>query len=448
MAQRQAVLADLLEISFMKKFYFVFAILLSLLLTSCSDKVMGYSVVLWTVPEHQIKSGDIVPVYIKSNISHVYVIGTESGEKVELALWQLTDPVKKSKVKNVAARYADHASTYASVKLDGLPCRAEPVNTAKQVYRLRKGEIIKILYKGEGQKPMAGKTALEGDWYRILTDDGTLGWCFSYNLNLYETDALGQRVSGGEIIEEAEADEHWDTILSNAWYPDYFRTMIDGGNIDLSLMHPLYKFTIDEENKKVSLNTASIHESWDYDGFTKTDDNEYSLNGISLKIIYRRPNYIVLRYTDSSGKPQDLNFVTISESVADIVNAEKTRRTQAYMQIWSHGPIFSSSSYGKIEFKEDGSFKWNGFKLLVPSVIDAGTKSSGSASVKYSLSKDLASSYDGVLTMKFDGMSREVNFLYKLENGALRFEDTTGASFSGSQIKSRGVSPVIIYLKK
>ncbi len=432
----------------MKKFYFVFAILFSLFLTSCSDKVMGYSVVLWTVPEHQIKSGDIVPVYIKSNISHVYVIGTESGEKVELALWQLTDPVKKSKVKNVAARYADHASTYASVKLDGLPCRAEPVNTAKQVYRLRKGELIKILYQGEGQKPMAGKTALEGDWYRILTDDGTLGWCFSYNLNLYETDALGQRVSGGEIIEEAEADEHWDTILSNTWYPDYFRTMIDGGNIDLSLMHPLYKFTIDEENKKVSLNTASIHESWDYDGFTKTDDNEYSLNGISLKIIYRRPNYIVLRYTDSSGKPQDLNFVTISESVADIVNAEKTRRTQAYMQIWSHGPIFSSSSYGKIEFKEDGSFKWNGFKLLVPSVIDAGTKSSGSASVKYSLSKDLASSYDGVLTMKFDGMSREVNFLYKLENGALRLEDTTGASFSGSQIKSRGVSPVIIYLKK
>ena len=432
----------------MKKISFVFILLFAFLFTSCGDKIMGYSVVLWTIPEQQIKSGDIVPVYIKSNISHVYVIGTEGGEKIEVALWQLTEPVKKGKVKNVAARYADNAATYASVKLDGLPCRAEPVNTAKQVYRLRKGEIIKILYKGEGQKPMAGKTALEGDWYRILTDDGTLGWCFSYNLNLYETDALGQRVSGGEIIEEAEADEHWDTILSNAWYPDYFRTMIDGGNIDLGLIHPLYKFYIDEEEKKVSLNTASIHESWDYDGFTKTDDNEYTLNGISLKIIYRRANYIVLRYTDSSGKPQDLNFVTMSENIADIVNAEKERRTQAYMQIYTHGPIFSSSSYGKLEFKEDGSFRWTGFKLLVPSIIDAGTKSTGSAQVKYSLSKELASSYDGVLTMKFDGMNREVNFLYKLDGGALRLEDTTGAEFSGNQIKSRGVSPVIVYLKK
>ncbi len=432
----------------MKRFFLLFIVLLSLIFTSCSDKIMGYSVVLWTNPELQIKSGDIVPVYIKSNISHVYVIGTENGEKAELALWQLTEPVKKGKIKSVAARYSENAATYASVKLDGLPCRAEPVNTAKQVYRLRKGEVIKILYKGKGQAPMAGKTALEGDWYRILTDDGTLGWCFSYNLNLYETDEKGQPVGGVELVEEEEDDGRWTTIAASVWYPDYFRTMIDGGNIDLGLIHPLYKFTIDEEGKKVSLNTASIHESWDYDGFTKTDEFEYTLNGIPLKIIYRRANYIVLRYTDSSGKPQDLNFVTIAENISDIVNAEKERRSQAYMQIWSHGPIFSSSSYGKIDFNEDGSFKWTGFKLLVPSIIDAGTKSTGSAQVKYSLSKELAASYDGVLTMKFDGMNNEVNFLYKLESGALRMEDTTGANFNGSQITSRGVSPVIIYLKK
>ena len=432
----------------MKKLFLPLLFLCSILFTSCSDKIMGYSVVLWTIPEQQIKSGDIVPVYIKSNISHVYVIGTESGEKLELALWQLTEPVKKGKIKAVAAKYAENAATYASVKLDGLPCRAEPVNTAKQVYRLRKGEVIKILYKGQGQKPMAGQTALEGDWYRILTDDGTLGWCFSYNLILYETDAEGHRIGGAEIIEEDEEDAHWETIAANVWYPDYFRTMIDSGNIDLGMIHPLYKFTIDEEGKKVSLNTASIHESWDYDGYTKTDEYEYSLNGISLKIIYRRASYIVLRYTDSSGKPQDLNFITLSESVADIVNAEKERRSQAYMQIYTHGPIYSSSNYGKLEFKEDGSFRWTGFKLLVPSVIDAGTKNTGSAQVKYSLTKELAASYDGVLTMKFDGMSREVNFLYKLDGTALRMEDTGGAEISGSQLKSRGVSPVIIYLKK
>ena len=85
----------------MKKLFVPLIIFFSLILTSCSDKIMGYSVVLWKIPEQQIKSGDIVPVYIKSNISHVYVIGTESGEKIEVALWQLTEPVTIVKIHTI-----------------------------------------------------------------------------------------------------------------------------------------------------------------------------------------------------------------------------------------------------------------------------------------------------------------------------------------------------------
>jgi len=408
---------------------------------------MGYSVVLWNIPEQGISSGDVVPVYIKSNISHVYVVGKTDGEKIEIPLWQLTEPVKKNKIGSIASKYADNAHTYASVKLDGLPCRAEPVNTAKQVYRLRKGEVIKILYKGKGQAPMAGKTALEGDWYKILTEEGTPGWCFSYNLNMYETSATGERVGGAEIVEEEEKDNRWEIITTRTWYPDSFKNMISSGNIDLTKLHPSYKFSIDLENKKVSLNTNTIHESWDYEGYTKTDEYEYTLKNISLKIIYRNMGYIVLRYTDESGKPQDLDFVVIDSDINEVITNEKNRRSTAYLDIWIHGPVYSSSNYGKITFNEDGVFQWTGFKLLVPSIIDAGTKNNGSASVKYSLSKTLAASYDGVVSFKFEGMADEVHFLYKLEDGGLRLEDTTGATFDGNQIKSRGTSPVIIYFK-
>ena len=431
----------------MKKLFFAFLVLFSLILTSCSDKIIGYSVVLWNIPEHKLQAGNVLPVYIKSNISHVYIVGLENGEKLEIPLWQMTEPVKKNKINNVAKKYQEYSHTYASVKTDGLPCRAEAVNTSKQVYRLRKGEIIKILYQGNGQAPMTGGKPLEGNWYKILTEDGTQGWCFSYNLKLYEVDDAGKPLGGQTIVVEEEKDAHWDQVLANVWYPEEFKSLIESGNIDLSKLHPSYRFKIDQESKKVSLNTTAIHETWDFTGYTKTDDREYTLKGIPMKIIYRNAAYIVLRYTDSSGKPQDLNFVTLSENLTDIVNAEKERRTQAYMQIWSHGPIYSSSSYGKIEFNEDGSFRWTGYKLLVPSIIDAGTKNTGSASVKYSLDKSLKSSYDGLLTMKFDGMNREVNFLYKIDGDALRLEDTSGANFSGNQIKSRGTSPVIIYLK-
>ena len=105
---------------------------------------MGYSVMLWSLPEQNLNDGDIVPVYIKSNISQTYVIGTmDSDQKFEVPLWQITEPASKSAAEKSFSRYAEYQYQYAQVALDGLPMRAEPVNTAKQVYRLRKDEVIK-----------------------------------------------------------------------------------------------------------------------------------------------------------------------------------------------------------------------------------------------------------------------------------------------------------------
>ena len=102
----------------MKKtfFYALAATLLafcSTFLISCEDKVMGYGVLLWNVPEHKLQSGDVLPVYIRSNISQVYVVGIKNEDepqskelqKIEIPLWQLTEPVKKSKIGNVTKKY-------------------------------------------------------------------------------------------------------------------------------------------------------------------------------------------------------------------------------------------------------------------------------------------------------------------------------------------------------
>ncbi len=435
----------------MKKtiFYAAASLLLafcSTFLISCKDKVMGYSVLLWNIPEYKIQSGETLPVYIRSNISQVYVVGI-GEEKIEIPLWQLTDPVKKGKLGSIVKKYEACAHTYASVKIDGLPCRAEPVNTAKQVYRLRKGEVIKLLYKGNGQAPMTGGQPLEGDWYRILTKDGTQGWCFSYNLNLYETDENGQQV-GGEMLEEEDGeDEAYNSILDKAWYPDSFSTMISSGNIDITRLHPSYNFTIDTVNNKVSLNMSGIHESWDYKGYTKTDDNEYTLNDIPIIIVYKKSTFIVVRYTDESGKPQELNLVTLNEDIIAIVAEEKERRAETYRKVASSTGELSSSSYGKLSLNTDGTFKWTGYKLLVPNIISAGAKNAGTCSVKYAVSKELASSYDGVLTFKFEGTSDEVNFLYKLESDGLRLEDASEATFNGILVTARGSSPLILYFR-
>jgi len=436
----------------MKKTFIIlstFVLGLSLLLTSCSDKVMGYSVVLWNIPSLKVESGSVVPVYIKSNISHVYVIGTPDGEKAEVPLWQLTEPQKKSKIKNVQAKYSAYANTYAAVKVDGLPARAEAVNTAKQVYRLRKGEVIKILYKLNGTAPMTGGKPLEGDWFRILTNNGTQACCFSYNLNLYQADIDGNQIGGEKIeIQENEDTLFEDEIALKTWYPDYYSSMIQSGSIDLAKLKPSYNFAIDTVNNKVTLNLSDIHESWTYDGYSRSGENEYELKGIPLVIIYKRSNFIVIRYTGSSGKPQDINLVILDADLNQIIADEKARRLQEYKKIYDQGPVFESDSYGKITFNEQESFYWSNFKLLVPSVIPKLAKGSGSVSVKYVLGKALQNSYDGVITFKFQDADNEVNFLYKIESNGLRLEDATGASFNGNQLYSRGSSPIIIFFRK
>ena len=218
-----------------KKYGLIALCAISFALASCS-RVMGYGMLLWDIPERGLQDGDILPVYIRSNISHTYAVSApDSKERFDIPLWQITSPSSRRALKKTKLAYAEFLHRYASVKLDGLPIRAEPVNTARQVYRLRKGEIIKILYKGEGQAVMVGSDALAGSWLRVLTSSGTQGWCFSYNLEVFETQK-GGAVAAGEGSGAEEKDDVFEKLAGTIWYPDYYRAMIREKRVD-----PLYR---------------------------------------------------------------------------------------------------------------------------------------------------------------------------------------------------------------
>jgi hypothetical protein len=417
---------------------------------SCTG-IMGYGVLLWDIPEKGLQDGDIVPVYIRSNISHVYVVSSpDSKEHFEIPLWQVTPPQSHHKAKKTARLYAEFVHQYAKVNVDGLPVRADPVNTAKQVYRLRRGETVKLLYKGKGQTVMAGKNPLDGDWLRILTKDGTQGWCFSYNLTQFGTKKGGIVTGEQQTAAGEEKDTVLDAVLSKTWYPDYYRTMIDKNRIDPQLMNASYSFTVDMQNMKVSLNLPTIHESWAYAGTVKTGDMEYAFNAIPVKITVKNDSFIVVTYSGDNGKPQDMNFITLGENedVTALVSAEKDRRLHMYQKVYESGPDFNSASYGQLSLKDDQSFSWKNYRLLVPSVVDPAAKGGGTVGVKYFLGDALSASYDGVLSFRFDGMDKDVNFLYKMENGGLRMEDLTGASYDGNTVTNRGTSPLVLFFQK
>lgn len=429
----------------------VFAAFLALF-SSCSNRIKGYGVLLWNLPEYKLQDGDLVPVYIRSNISQVYVIGTTQGKK-EIPLWQITTPQMKFKAKKTAKKFEEYKHTYASVALDGLPMRAEPVNTAKQVYRLKKAETIKVLYKGSGQAVMSGKKALEGDWLRVLTSDGTTGWCFSYNLRLFETDINGERINGQVTEEENKVDAELTEMLKGIWYPESYKTMIDTGRIDPTRINLSYNLHLEEETNKLSFNMPEVkNKQWDYTGAqednTIVNATAYKLNNIPIIVSVKSPVYIVVRYTGESGKPEDFNLVKVDSDFAQLIQEEIQRRETEYERIYMFGPNFRSSSYGQLSLQENHSFTWNNKNLLVPGVIPSSAKSTGNVQIKYFLIRSLAQAYDGVLTFKFDGTNKEVNFFYKIEETGLRLEDATGAVMDNNTFKERGISPLIVFFSK
>lgn len=431
-----------------KKYGLIAICAISFALASCS-RFMGYGMLLWDIPERDLRDGDILPVYIRSNISHTYAVSApDSKDRFDIPLWQITTPASRRETKKIKLRYAEFLHRYASVKLDGLPIRAEPVNTARQVYRLRKGEIIKILYKGEGQAVMTGSDALEGNWLRVLTSSGTQGWCFSYNLELFEMQKGGEAAPGAGSGEE-EKDDAFEKLAGTIWYPDYYRSMIREKRIDPIRMNAAYCFTVDAENQKVSLNLPERYGSWEYGAATKTADGEYTFTDTPVKVSVR-DNYIAVTCADDAGRPRDYNFIALGDDVdiAALVAEEKERRGAEYVRIAAAGPNFKSAAYGQLSLKRDGSFTWKDNRRLVPSLIAESAKGGGTVGIEYFIDELLSPQYDGVLSFSFEGMKAKVNFLYKIEANGIRLEDAAEARFEGNTLVRRGASPLVIFFEK
>ena len=395
---------------------------LAFALTSCSQTI-GYGIVLWNITEHQIPDGTVVPVYIKSNISHTYVIGVpDSEEKIEVPLWKITSPESKKKALKHAEKYTQYAQKYARCNLNGLPIREDAVNTSKQVYRLRKDEIVRVLYEGDGVIPTNGVQNLEGIWLRVLTSDGNFGWCFSYNLKLFTINADGSFGEGAESAEVYKADETLEAMLNSAWYPDYYSRMISSGNINLDDIQTNFGFDTGINSGTVRICIPSLNVSFPYSGVTKVDDYVYKFNDTTITVTIRKEKTISVQYIDQRGMPKSFNFTTLSSDIkiADVITREKNSRNELYKAIVNLGPTYKSTNYGLLTFNSNGTFEWTGYKLLVPSVISSSAQTTGNVEIKYFLTSDLKKSYDGVLTFTFDGMEEEVNFVYKKETAGLR----------------------------
>lgn len=330
-------------------------------LGSCSQR-LGWGLVLWSAPEGPIAAGAVVPVYIRSNINKVFVVGTPDGsKKLELPFWQVELQGSKAKARRAASAFAPYAGLYLVATRDGLPVRETPANTAPRVYRLREGQSVKILEKVKGEEVRTGDMVLQGDWYFVLADDGTRGYAFSNTLRVYDETKEG---FGGTLLAKTKAPSlKIDALFSRSWRPEYFQVMMDEGRLDLDIFSPRLGIFADAVHRQIRIELPSVSQVFQYNSIAE-DSGAFIFEGSPLRVRFEPDGRLLADWsgiskaapagspapkaaTPSSGtaaESQDLSavtasayFVVLDTDLRDAIRTEELRRQRLLETFLVHG---------------------------------------------------------------------------------------------------------------
>jgi len=441
-----------------KNIYVLLLLILTLFLASSCTRLLGYGILLWSSEDPPVPSGTVLPVYIKSNIDHVWVVGipkefrTQGSriDKFEIPLAKLELAGSKKKAEARAEIFAPYALTYAEALQDGLPIRESPDNNARRVYRLKLGEIIKLLSRARGTAAV-GTTgdALPGDWYNVLTEDGTTGYCFSYRLKLFEHSGGPLTVAQNE--QEETADPVLDQLLARTWSPDSYGTMVNTRKIDLEDFSHHWCFDPGQETGTARIKVKDLDRSFSYSKIVSTGTRSWRFEGTELQMNLRSDTTLAVQFNETNGILRTLLFVVLPSDVDDIILQETTRREDLFQSIYGQGPVYTSNNYGTLTFQEDGHFTWVGNNLLVPQVIPATALGSGTLDMRLFLSNTLSDRYAGAFTLHFDGINGagiSADFMYSLDSQGFRIEYVPPACLDDLTVARRASSPLVIYFFK
>jgi hypothetical protein len=420
------------------------------LFCSCSRRV-GWGVLLWASEDPAIPSGTVLPVYIRSNIDRVWVAGIpkeyrepgSSVNKFEIPLWQLELAGSRGAAKKRAAGYAEYAAAYAETLQDGLPIRENPDNTARRVYRLRMGQVIKILSRAEGNPAISATgDPLPGEWYRVLTEDGATGYCFSYRLKLFE--------NGGKLLTSpaaaAETDPDLDMVLSKTWSPDWYGAMIAADRIDLEDLEKHWCFSPGEESGTAHLYLPGIDRTFSYSGIRRVEQRRWRFEGVPLEMSLREDTLSV-QYTDAGGISRTQDFIVLP-NVDNLVVQETERRDTLFHNLYDRGPVFTSAAYGTLSLLEDGQFVWPDAFLLGPRIVPTSVLGRGAVSMGRFLDLSLADQFDGAFSLHFSGIGNAgvtVNFTYILDEQGFHIEYVPPENLEGVTVTRRASNSPVIY---
>jgi hypothetical protein len=350
-----------------------------------------------------------------------------------------------------AAEFAEYARLYAETVQDGLPIREAPDNSARRVYRLRMGQIIKILARVDGNPAISATgEPLPGDWYRTLTEDGTVGYCFSYRLRLFEHTG-GPLALGPAAPDAPQEDPELEQLLSRSWHADWYGPMISSRRIDLEDLRKRWRFTPGADTGIAHLFLPAVDLSFSYTGIQNIGARAWRFEGAPLQMRLQSDTVLMVQYTENGGALRSAIFVTLPMELDDLISQEMERRLALFRNLYALGPFFQSANYGVLSFTENGRFTWTGNNILVPQIIPASALGSGSVDMGLFLNRDLEERYTGAFTLRFDGIAgvgAALHFMYTVEDQGIRIEYVPPDNLEGVTVMRRTATPTILYFFK
>jgi hypothetical protein len=382
-----------------------------------------------------------------------YLVKGSGVDKFEIPLAKLELAGSRKKALQQAEAFAPYALIYAETLQDGLPIREDPDNGARRVYRLKQGEIVKILGPAKGTAAV-GSTGdpLPGEWFRVLTEDGTTGYCFSYRLRLFEHSGGPLTVAQGG--ESAVEDHDLEQLLSKKWSADSYAAMVSSGRINLEDLSGRWGFDPGQDTGIARIKAENLDRSFSYTAIRPAGSRTWRFEGTSLQMYLSSDTSLELQFTENGGALRSLRFAALPSEVDDLIVQETTRRAGLFEVLYSRGPSYTSHNYGTLTFEENGRFAWTGYNILVPQVIPAPALESGVVDMRLFLANSLTDRYNGAFTLRFDtagslisgpSQAAEVDFMYTLDNQGFRIEYAPPTSRDGITVARRASSPMVIY---
>jgi hypothetical protein len=383
-------------------------------------------------------------------IPDAYQSKSIEGNKFEIPLWQLELVGGKGAAKKRAAEFSEYARLYAETMQDGLPIRDAPDNNARRVYRLRMGQIIKVLTKTEGNPAISATgEPLPGDWYQVLTEDGAVGYCFSYRLKLFEH-AEGALTVTQSVAEKPE-DTELEMVFSKEWYPEWYGAMVSSRRIDPEELAKRWCFVPGQDLGIAHMYLPGLDRSFTYTGIQRVGNQSWRFEGAPLQMSLRSDTTLAVQYTENGGVLRTVLFVTLPMDLEDLIVQELERRNALFQNLYSLGPVLKSTNYGNLSLTREGKFTWTGNSNLIPQIIPASALGSGSVLMGLFLDPSLENRYDGAFTLRFDsinGSDVRAHFMYTADDQGLRIEHVPPENLEGVNITRRSASPMVIYFFK